>query len=318
MLALEPADPATPASADAVAAVSTNAPAATNASASASAITTAQADALLRSIVLMQEQLHTTEREVQQAREEAATASRRTAELLNERLNFLEGRQLEAMQNSSRLTLMIVGLIAGIACVAVILTGWLQSRAVTRLSQISRQLDLLPALAVPAVHRQIAAGDPLPPTAAVLSATETLSGSMDRLKKRVDELEHTANGSGPQPLAPQNGSASNARIATIVAKGQTLLNMDHPEEALACFDEAIALDARSIEAWIKKGTAFERLQRIDDALAAYDKAIEADESTATAYLFKAGVFNRQKRYAEALQCYERALQVQRSRTVAAA
>jgi len=59
------------------------------------------------------------------------------------------------------------------------------------------------------------------------------------------------------------------------------------------------------------------MQKIDEAIAAYDEAIAVDNSQATAYLFKAGVFNRQKKYAEALQCYEKALSVQqKSRGVA--
>ena len=103
---------------------------------------------------------------------------------------------------------------------------------------------------------------------------------------------------------------TNSQLATLLGKGQTLLNLDQPEQALERFEEAIALEPQSIEAWIKKGTALEKLQRIDEAIAAYDQAIAVDNSTATAYLFKAGVYNRQKKYAEALQCYEKALSAQ--------
>jgi len=140
----------------------------------------------------------------------------------------------------------------------------------------------------------------------------SLLSAIDRLEKRVGEMEsaaagtHTTTNGHKQIAAP----VANTRVTTILGKGQALLNLDQPEEALEQFKEALSIDPKNVEAWIKKGTALERLQRIDEAIAAYDQAIAMDTSTATAYLFKAGVYNRQKKYAEALQCYEKALSAQ--------
>ena len=157
------------------------------------------------------------------------------------------------------------------------------------------------------------------PAAALLAARATsegtganLLGAVERLEKRLQDMEsatvgtQTTTNGHKQITAP----ALDPRITTVLAKGQALLNLDQAEEALVQFDEAVRLDPRNIEAWIKKGTALERLQRVEDAIDAYDHAIAVDSSTATAYLFKAGVYNRQKKYAEALQCYEKALSAQ--------
>src|SRR5688572_445257 len=137
---------------------------------------------------------------------------------------------------------------------------------------------------------------------------------MARLERRLEDMEAAA---GSATQTSTNGhkqisatTSANPSLVTILGKGQALLNLNKAEEALEHFEEAISIDPKNVEAWIKKGTALERLQRVDDAILAYDQAIATDNSTATAYLFKAGVYNRQKKYAEALQCYEKALSVQ--------
>ena len=58
---------------------------------------------------------------------------------------------------------------------------------------------------------------------------------------------------------------------------------------------------------IKKADALEKLNRFEEAIACYDDAIAADGSMTIAYLHKGGLFNRMSRYEEALQCYEHAL-----------
>jgi tetratricopeptide (TPR) repeat protein len=300
-------DPETPA-APAIPAV-TNAPA-TNAQ-------SAEMDALLRSVLLLQEQLRNTQREIQQARDEANVASRRTTDLLNDRLNFIEQKQFDAMQRSNQLMLTVVGVIAALACIAVILSGWVQMRAVSRLADISKQLESLPALIAPPSFHQLSNGEHAQPTATVQASADLLTSNVDRLQKRLDELEQTAT-SGARGNGRHLPAGATAVASTLIAKGQSFLNVDKPADALVCFDEAVAIEPKNIEAWLKKGSALEKLGRVDEAIAAYDRAIEADDSVATAYLFKAGVYNRQKRYSEALQCYEKALHVQKSRSPAAA
>ncbi len=276
---------------------------------------------LLRNFLLLQEQLHTTQRAVEQAREEAQTQSRQSSDLMAARLNLIEQtlniqRQQEAdsLQRSTRTMLTVVGIITGVGFLAVLFAGIVQVRAMTRLADISRHLQL--ALPAPRLA-ELGSGTATMSHEAVELANTNLVGAIARLEKRLEDIEttgasgtHTATNGHKQITSPASAPPPNPSLVTILGKGQALLNLNQAEEALEHFEEVLAIDPKNVEAWIKKGTALERLLRTEDAIVAYDQAIATDSSTATAYLFKAGVYNRQKKYAEALQCYEKALSVQ--------
>ena len=61
----------------------------------------------------------------------------------------------------------------------------------------------------------------------------------------------------------------------MIGKGQSLLNMDKAEEALAMFDEALAVVPEDPETLIKKGIALEKLRKLNEAIECYDRAIAA-------------------------------------------
>ena len=164
-----------------------------------------------------------------------------------------------------------------------------------------------------------------------------LFDAVERLEKRIYELEHTAHPplndapsarndvpaappqSNSEPVAeapPEEEEAPSTeagRITVLLGKGQSLLNLDKAEESLACFDEVLALEVDNAEALVKKGTALERLRKLDEAIECYDRAIAADGSMTIAYLCKGGLFNRLERFTEALECYEQALRTQEKR-----
>jgi tetratricopeptide (TPR) repeat protein len=76
---------------------------------------------------------------------------------------------------------------------------------------------------------------------------------------------------------------------------------------------ALGLEPEHAEALVKKGGALEKLGRTDEAIACYDRAIAADETLTIAHLHKGGLFNRLARYDEALECYEQALRTQENK-----
>jgi tetratricopeptide (TPR) repeat protein len=272
---------------------------------------------LLRNFLLLQEQVRTTQRAIEQAREEAQTQAKQQSDLMAARLSLIEQtlhiqrqQEMDSLQRSTRLMLTVVGIVTGVGFLAVLFAGFVQVRAMTRLADISHHLQLaLPAPRVAELPPALAAGQEN-----VDAANSNLLGAISRLEKRLEDVEasatpgtQTATNGHKQIAAPVSANPS---VVSILGKGQALLNLNKAEEALEHFEQAATLDPKNVEAWIKKGTALERLQRIDEAILAYDQAIATDNSTATAYLFKAGVYNRQKKYAEALQCYEKALSVQ--------
>ena len=296
---------------------------------------------LLRSSLQVQEQLHSTQLTIERNRQESEAAAARSAEALGNRLQGLEQalasqrtQQWEALQSANRMMVVVGGSLAALGFLALLFTAYFQWRTVSRLAEISAALPLTHALG-PGMHvAALGAGDT---HRLVLGAPEEsnqrLLGAIERLEKRIHDLEHTAPAASkegtspaqviavpPEQSKPEAASAANgagapeaARITMLLGKGQSLLNLDHSEEALACFDEVLALEPSHAEALVKKGTALERLRKLDEAISCYDRAIAANNSMTIAYLYKGGLFNRMERFSEALECYEKALRTQETR-----
>jgi tetratricopeptide (TPR) repeat protein len=335
---------------------------------------------MLRAYLQLQEQVHATQLAIERNRQEADEIAARTAEGLNGRLKAIEesltaqrAGELQAMQGSNRIMLMLAGMFAAIALVAMFVMAFFQWRTVNRLAEISVNAA---SGAFAFAGRPVAALGPGDSHAVTVAPPESSSAppstgvgllnAVERLEKRVNELEHTAhpplneakedgnsstnqlktssdanelksnsapseekkvsaadepNGdassNGISPESSMNSAVTNGppatetgRINGLLGKGQSLLNVDKAEEALACFDEALMLDARNAEALVKKGTALERLRKLEEAIECYDRAIAADSSMTIAYLYKGGLFNRLERFTEAMECYEKALRTQ--------
>jgi tetratricopeptide (TPR) repeat protein len=290
----------------------------------------------LRTYLQLQEQLHATRLAIESVGAEAKQAAAQNAEELAVRLHALEqavaaqrAKELEVMQSSNRNMLYVAGAFASIGCVAMLLMGYYQWRTVNRLAELSAGIPA-GAMALGSM-RPIAAigpGSTHEVTAApAMNPNPELLETIQRLEKRVHELEHAS----PAPLTngspagdkssvshESNGSSAPAveevkSVSLLLGKGQSLLNLDNAEEALVCFDEALAVEPNNAEALVKKGTALERLRKLNEAIECYDRAIAADRSMTIAYLYKGGLFNRMERFGEALECYEMALKTQEDR-----
>lgn len=279
----------------------------------------------LRSYLQLQEQLNATQQALERNRQEAETLAARNAEAMSARLQLIEHamssqrtRELEAVQSTNRLLLIMAGSLAAMGFLAMLLTAYLQWRAVNRLAEFTALLSGAGRVALPAP-----AGNDLhvASTGATDQASARLFGALTRLEERIHELEHdaqiplpdktTPGVANPSPTSDANGAEPNeSHVVLLLAKGQSLLSLDKASEALACFDEILALEPNHREALVKKGLALEQMRRIDEALSCYDRAIAADASLTIAYLQKGGLFNRLERYDEALQCYEQALRTQ--------
>ena len=72
-----------------------------------------------------------------------------------------------------------------------------------------------------------------------------------------------------------------------MAAAMCSFNLRRYDEALAAYDQAIALKPDLAEAWLGRGDALADLNRDDDALACFDKAIELKPDLASAYFSKA-------------------------------
>jgi tetratricopeptide (TPR) repeat protein len=298
----------------------------------------------LRAYLQLQEQLHATQLAVEQNRRESREAAAQNEAALTARLRGIEqalaaqrARELDAMQSSNRVMLIVAGSFAGVGFIAMLIMAYFQWRTVNGLAEISSILPVRHALAggQPLALLGPGEGQGISPNMAEQSNARLL-GALGQLEKRLFELEHTATANQPPPTPPKpagtgsngNGTSLTAnaapapgpepgmerdRINTLLAKGDSLLDRNEAEAALACFEEALALDPKQAEALVKKGAALEKLQKLEQAIACYDQAIALDDSMTIAYLHKGGLCNRLERFNDALECYEQALRTQEKR-----
>lgn len=264
-------------------------------------------------------------------------------------LNLQHSREWESVQSSNHTLIVLAAIFAGVGMLAMLLTALFQWRTVHALSEFSAALPPFRGLAPPPVAGPLGPSDSqLPAGSATVHSNMRLLGAIDRLEQRLEQLENstqkptalraastplasvaapetpasalvsppehssdkaTANGKSEhtEPAAPTEHDSE--APALLLAKVQTLLNMDQFQEALDTCERILALEPANTEALIRKGMASERLGRFEDAHACYDRAIAADGSLTIAYLYKGGLYNRQEKFTEALHCYEQALRI---------
>ena len=87
-------------------------------------------------------------------------------------------------------------------------------------------------------------------------------------------------------------------------KGLGLQAMDRSEEAIACYDRALATSPGLASAHNNKGNALARLGHFDDAIASFDRAIELDVRYAAPWANKGLILVRLGQDQDALQCFE--------------
>ncbi len=281
---------------------------------------------VLRSNLLLQEQLHTALRAIEQARQDADTTANKNAELFTGQLNAVKKdlavqreRDLEtivSLRQSNRVALIAAASLAGIGLFALFLTAYFQIRAMNRMTEISALYSSSISLDSPRALDN--GGSNIP---ARLNSSEQTNArflaAVEQLEKRILELD--SDNSFPRAKTrmelAQNGndslretdSESLTQIDSLLGKGQSFLNSNETEQALRCFEDALKLDANNTDALIKKGSALEGLRKLPEAIEAYNCAIAIDSSLTVAYLYKGGVLNRLQRFNEAMECYEQAL-----------
>ena len=310
---------------------------------------TTEAEQALRAYLQLQEQLHSAMLTIEQARKDAETAAQRnqeaivqarkeseaaaqrSAEIIGARLKLIEQtltsqqeHEMKAMHESNHVVLTIAAIVATIGFLGMIFSAFCLWRALSRVAQITASLQPYPAL----THQLPAAlanpdGPYVTLNGAEMSSTRLL-GAIERLEKRIHDLEHTAveklddtttTVEVQETKEPQEATSKSGHVTAEIDKGQALLTSNRPDKALACFEEALKLDPGNTDALVKKGAALEHLKRFEEAIECYDRAIAANRGMTVAYLHKGAVCNQLERFSEALECYEQALRTQQ-KTVA--
>ncbi len=254
----------------------------------------------LRSYLEVQAKLHSTLLAIEQARQEAGASSASNAALLAERLHQLESalasqrlRERDATDQSNRTLLIAAGGFAGLGVLALGLIIFYQMRGMTRLAEIATAIPMargfaaglsLPAPGAGAGDSPLALVAGSPAGGAEADAARLL-GVIDRLERRVQELEQTAHVGPTVPdrltkadkVVPQ-GAAKSGRTAALLDRAKALEKEQRHAEALACCDEALAAEPTLTRAWLLKAAQLQALGREKEALRCYEAALQGLEA----------------------------------------
>ena len=322
-----------------------------------------QREAIQQTIEELRQDVSASSREIMdKTTRDAEALSQKVNETLSTRLELIERsltrsheRELETLRDSNRTFLIVAGLFAGLGFFGIIIGAAILARAINRFSEVAMSFPTGHALGRGPEHAAIGAGNLHSANPAQFEqASARFAEAMERLEKRIRELEHSAepdlgatdhshSGNGDHGVLSKGAtteeqaaiairakpahSASTStvsadaddvrsEVSVLLGKGQALLNLGQAEEAVDCFNRAIALDPKNADAFVKKGIAMERLQKMEEAIENYDRAIAVNESLTLAYLYKGAVCNRLQRFREALECYEKALKTEQKSVAA--
>lgn len=268
------------------------------------------------------------------------------------KLDRLQSREEDGRSTLTTVLIVVVAL-AAVCIISLVAFSFYTMRRLTELSEpivdaihTSRHPHALPPASPTHAGMLAAFGQPhdaANPQAVVPRNETRLLDAMDRLERKIEEIERAAHHSNnhidipSQPASPpftsptevptaapvtppasssnQNGSRDRMqvdRFVLLLNKGEAHLNLQQFESALQCFEQASMLAPADPVPYVKRGYALEKLGRLEDALGCYDHALQYDVRNSMAYLLKGGVFNRLQRYVEAIECYDRALELKAS------
>ena len=294
---------------------------------------------LLKSYWNVREQLHAAELAIANNRLESEATARAQAATIAEKLDAIKGliaaereqlqnetqraaadqeRQRLAAEESNRFILWMAAALGAGGLAAMLATTLLQWRGIKLITQVTAHSQ---QLAVPAQSGWWPLGHDAPSGETIALSNQRMMAVIDRMERRILELEHTAvtppapvTGEAEPPAAPLRKPPAPvdqaARIVALLGKGHSLVNANKAREAIACYDEILTIDPTHVDALVKKGAALERLKQDREAIECYDRAIQADGNTVLAYLSMGGIYNRLQRFDEAVECYEQALRVE--------
>jgi ABC-type phosphate transport system substrate-binding protein/tetratricopeptide (TPR) repeat protein len=104
------------------------------------------------------------------------------------------------------------------------------------------------------------------------------------------------------PLGGVNAIAAQAQAQ----RGNALVLLGQPNEALDSYNTALKIDSSCIAAWIGKGRLLTSLGRFEEAIFCFDTALEMDESSGAAWAGKGQALMQLDRQAEAQECLAQA------------
>ena len=104
-------------------------------------------------------------------------------------------------------------------------------------------------------------------------------------------------------------------IDELLQKGQMLLNIGNPRDAMIIYDEILRKNPQQKEALLKKGNILGKLARYNQAITHYDKIISQDKENILALINKGLAHHYLEQYDIAISCYNKVLTIKPNNTV---
>lgn len=105
-------------------------------------------------------------------------------------------------------------------------------------------------------------------------------------------------------------------IESLLEKGQTLLNLGNPKEALVFYEQVLRQNPTQIEGLLKKGHILGKIGRYENAIKCYDLVLSQDPGHLLALLNKGLAHHYIGEYDIALKCFDNVLCVKPKNTTA--
>ena len=96
-------------------------------------------------------------------------------------------------------------------------------------------------------------------------------------------------------------------VSTWVNRGCSLAALGRYEEAIASYGQVLALDPKFVLAWVNRGCSLNALGHYEAALASFDQALALDPKFVFAWSNRGNSLNRLGRYEEAITSYDQTL-----------
>lgn len=92
-------------------------------------------------------------------------------------------------------------------------------------------------------------------------------------------------------------------------KGITHMSNEKLDDAIKCFELALKMDPKFVDAWIKRGYSYFHLGEYNVAISAFDRALEVDINNAEAWNLKGLAYYRMKNYQKAIESIEKSIDI---------
>ncbi len=100
---------------------------------------------------------------------------------------------------------------------------------------------------------------------------------------------------------------TNADSTNWYKKGEQLANRGNYAQALACLDQAVAIQPQDNAAWVLRGVVLIHLELYKEALASCNQALTIQPTDKQAWLFRGAALNHLGRYKQSYDSYDKAL-----------